>query len=159
MYFPERVSGKADTTKKSDGTAVAPFLIGLKTEVARGHHRIAFDPLQQQEMLRVFHLFRREVRQQRPRCRLGSPLAVFVSEDRPFDFLGSDAVPGDVDNIVRASVERECTVVVLARIVALCVSEFAVPATEVHLVKSSNIATPAVRSNRLSASPHSVRAR
>ena len=66
----------------------------------------------------------------------------FIAQNRPFDFLGSNAVPGDVDHVIGPSVERVCTVFVLARIIALCVSEFAVPATEVHLVKSSNVATP-----------------
>ena len=66
----------------------------------------------------------------------------FIAQNRPFDFLGSNAVPRDIDYVIRPSVERVCTVLVLARIIALRVGEFAVPAAEVHVVKSCNVATP-----------------
>ena len=66
----------------------------------------------------------------------------FIAQDRAFDFLGADAVARDVDNVIRAAMQREGALVTPARIVALSVGEFAVPALEVNLGKAVDIALP-----------------
>ena len=67
-----------------------------------------------------------------------------VSEDGAFDFLGADAMPRYVDNVVRATMECEGTVIVLTRVVALRISKFTTPSIEIYLCEPVDIATPAV---------------
>ena len=57
MYLPDRVSGKAETTRKSEGTAVAPFSIAPKTAVLQDRHQKACARSRDQECNRRFAFF------------------------------------------------------------------------------------------------------
>ena len=66
-----------------------------------------------------------------------------VAQDRPFDLLGPHAVAADVDDVVRAAVEREAAVVVAHGKVALRVRPCAGPAGPVAVAPAGGVAAPA----------------
>ena len=79
------------------------------------------------------------------------------AENRALDLLGADAVAGDVDDVVRATVEREGAVLVLPRVVALRVGEAAGPLVEVDLGEAAQVAAPGVRAELVRVAPDGLR--
>ena len=67
-----------------------------------------------------------------------------VAQDGALDFLGTDSVAGYVYHVVRTTVQGECSVIVLTRIVSLRVGQFTIPSVEIDLTETVNVPAPAI---------------
>ena len=77
----------------------------------------------------------------------------FIAQDRTFDFLCTNAVARNVDDVIRTTVQRERAFITSTRVVTLCVSQFAIPTLEVHLGEAVDIAPPVIGAQRVTRAP------
>ena len=80
-----------------------------------------------------------------------------ITKEGAFNLFGTNAVARDVNDIIRATVEREAAVLVTPGIVTLSIAVALGPAIEIHRLEAVNIATPSFAAKVFLVTPKRMR--